>query len=88
MSLLDNSALEQVEHRLQIVNQRLTQLNEKKNLFEDQEKLNRINELYQMVVKWKDASSSVPSIVERLAALNDLHQKGKKIDRKVLTKQE
>lgn len=75
MSLLDNSALEQVEHRLQIVNQRLTQLNEKKNLFEDQEKLNRINELYQMVVKWKDASSSVPSIVERLAALNDLHQK-------------
>lgn len=56
--------------------QRVNQLNEKKILIEDHEKLSRINEIYQMVVKWKDISSSVPSVVERLSILNDLHQKG------------
>ena len=76
MNLLDTPALEQVELRLQIISQRMSQLNEKKTVFEDQEKLNRINELYQMVTKWKDASANVPSLVERLSALNDLHQKG------------
>lgn len=68
--------LEQIESRLQMINQRVNQLNDKKSLVDDQEKLNRVNELYQMVTKWKDVSANVPSIVERLSALNELHQKG------------
>ena len=76
LSLLDMPSLEQVESKLQIVSQRINQLNEKKSLIEDQEKMNRINELYAIVNNWKDVSASVPGIVERLSALNDIHQKG------------
>lgn len=68
--------LEQIESRLQMIYQRVNQLNDKKSLVDDQEKLNRVNELYQMVTKWKDVSANVPSVVERLSALNELHQKG------------
>ena len=53
----------------------MNQLNEKKSVIDDQEKLNHINELYTMVSKWKEISSVVPSIVERLAALNETHQR-------------
>ena len=69
-------SLEHIESKLQIVNQRINQLNDKKNIIEDQEKLTRINELYTIVNNWKDVSASVPAIVERLAALNEIHQKG------------
>ena len=76
INLIDSQALDQIESRLHMICQRVNQLNEKKLLIEDHEKLNRVNEIYQMVVKWKDISTSVPSIVERLSILNDLHQKG------------
>ena len=76
IGLIDNQALEQVESRLQTITQRVNQLNEKKASIEDQEKINRVNELYLMVSKWKDISATVPSIVERLTALNEIHQKG------------
>lgn len=55
--------------------QRVNQLNDKKTVIEDQEKLQRVNELYSMIVKWKDFSAAVPAIVERLSALNELHEK-------------
>ncbi len=74
--MIDSQTLEQIESRLQMISQRVSQLNDKKNLIEDQEKLNRVNELYTMISKWKDVSATVPAIVERLTALNDLHQKG------------
>lgn len=76
INLIDSQTLEQIESRLQMISQRVSQLNDKKNLIEDQEKLNRVNELYTMISKWKDVSATVPAIVERLTALNDLHQKG------------
>ncbi len=69
-------SLEQVESKLQIISQNINKLNEKKSLIEDQEKMTRINELYTIVNNWKDVSASVPAIVERLSALNDIHQKG------------
>lgn len=75
LNLIDSQSLDQIESRLHMICQRVNQLNEKKILIEDHEKLSRINEIYQMVVKWKDISSSVPSVVERLSILNDLHQK-------------
>ena len=69
-------SLDQIESKLQIVMQRINQLNEKKTIVEDQEKLTRINELYAIVNNWKEVSASVPVIVERLAALNEIHLKG------------
>ena len=76
LSLLDIQSLDQIESKLQIVMQRINQLNEKKSIVEDQEKLTRINELYGIVNNWKEVSASVPVIVERLAALNEIHLKG------------
>jgi len=67
--------LEQVESRLSTVLQKVNQLNEKKGLFEDREKMQRINELYTMISDWKDTSTMVPVVVEKLAALNEVHQK-------------
>ncbi len=67
--------MDQIESRLHILSQRVTQLNEKKVVIEDQEKLARVNELYSMITNWRDASATVPAIVERLSALNDIHQK-------------
>lgn len=75
MNLIEKQSLEQTESRLQAVTHRVNQLNEKKVVIEDQEKLNKVNELYNMVSKWKDVSAVVPSVVERLAALNEVHQK-------------
>lgn len=75
MNLIEKQSLEQTESRLQAVSSRVNQLNEKKSLVDDQEKLNRVNELYTMVSKWKDMSALVPSVVDRLSALNDVHQK-------------
>lgn len=75
MSLIEKQSLEQTESRLQAIAARVNQLNDKKSLVEDQEKLNRVNELYSIVSKWKDMSALVPSVVSRLTALNDIHQK-------------
>jgi len=75
MSLVEKQSLEHVEAHLQAVVHRLNQLNEKKLLIEEQEKLGRVSELYGMVSKWKDISAVVPAIVERLSALNEIHQK-------------
>lgn len=75
MSLLDAERLDKVDNKLQLLLQRVAQLNEKKNIVEDQEKLNKVNELFQMMSNWKDVSASVPALVERLSSLSELHQK-------------
>ncbi len=75
MNLVEKQSLEQVETRLQAVVHRISQLNEKKLLVEEQEKLSKVSELYGMVCKWKDISAVVPVVVERLSALNEIHQK-------------
>lgn len=75
LDLINSQSVEQLESRLQTVLQRVTQLNEKKTVIEDHEKLQRINELYTIIARWKDLSAAVPTIVERLAALNELHEK-------------
>jgi hypothetical protein len=76
MSLIEKQSLEQTESLLHGISKQVSQLNEKKSLVEDQEKLSRVDELYTMVSKWKDMSAIVPSVVSRLSALNDIHQKG------------
>ena len=74
-NLFDSNSLEQVESRLSTVLQKVNQLNEKKGLFDDREKMQRVNELYTMISDWKDASTMVPVVVDKLAALNEVHQK-------------
>jgi hypothetical protein len=76
ISLVETQSLDVVESRLQTIAQRVTQLNEKKTLIEDHEKLNRVNELYSLLCKWKDMSSVLPSIMERLTMLDEIHKKG------------
>lgn len=76
VNLVDAQSIEQIESRLQLITQRVNMLNEKKNLVDDHHKLNSVNEIYNMISNWKDISATVPTIVERLSALNDLHQKG------------
>jgi dynactin 2 len=75
LSLIEPSSLDALESRLQIVLQRLNQIGEKKSLVEDSERLARINEMYSLLSKWKDFSSLVPAVVERLNSLNELHEK-------------
>ena len=74
---MDGQTLDNLEPRLQLLSQKVNSLNEKKNLIEDQEKLNRVNELYKMISGYKDVSARVAGVVERLGALNEIHQKGK-----------
>lgn len=74
--MVDNQSIDLIESRLQSVSQRVNQLNERKNSIEDHEKLNRVNELYNLLCKWKELSSELPSIVERLSSLDGIHKKG------------
>jgi len=74
--LLDPNQLEQVESRLAVVQQRLTQIAEKKEVAEQTAKLNKVSELYDVVHKWEAVSDSLPHIVERLDALQQLHDQG------------
>ena len=80
LSVLETHSIDQIESRLHLLLQRVAQLNEKKSAFstlvEDQEKMSKINELYAMTTNWKDVSAKIPAIVERLAALDKVHQKG------------
>ena len=76
LSLLDGQSLDNIETRIQLIMQKVNGLNEKKAIIEDQEKLNRVNELYKTLSTYKDMSSKVSVIVERLTALNEIHQKG------------
>jgi hypothetical protein len=76
LSLLDGQSLDTIESRIQLITQKVNGLNEKKSVIENQEKLNRVNEVYKMLSNYKDMSAKVAVIVERLASLNEIHQKG------------
>lgn len=76
--LLDPSQLDQVEARLAIVQQRLTQITEKKEVLEQTGKLNKVSELYDLVTKWEPVAASLPHITERLSALEQLHEQALK----------
>ncbi|ESO82091.1 hypothetical protein LOTGIDRAFT_223566 [Lottia gigantea] len=74
LSLLEQSNLEQVEARLQGVLHKLSQIAEKKNVQEDNEKQAKVSELYDLVKKWEAYGNSLPQVIERLTALKDLHE--------------
>jgi len=73
--LLDPSHLDQVEARLGAVQQRLAQVAERKDAIEVQTgKSTKISELYDIVKKWEPMAESLPHIVDRLTALQQLHE--------------
>ncbi|XP_050418061.2 dynactin subunit 2 [Patella vulgata] len=74
LSLLEPTNLEQVEARLQGVLHKLGQITEKKTTQEDTEKQNKVSELYDIVKKWESYGNSLPQVIDRLAALKDLHE--------------
>jgi dynactin-2 len=74
VNLVDQSSLDLIESKISWILQRAQQLTEKKVLIEENEKINKINELFQITSKWKDALDNLPNVVSRLASLNDLHQ--------------
>ncbi|KAK3588148.1 hypothetical protein CHS0354_012206 [Potamilus streckersoni] len=74
LSLLEPANLEQVEARLNTVLHKMNQIAEKKTGQEDPDKQSKISELYEMVKKWEAIADSVPHVVDRLAALRELHE--------------
>ncbi len=74
MKLIDTQSIEIIESKLQWMIQKVNQLNEKKAVLDDNEKYNKINELYNKLVKWQDMFAMFPKLIERLASLNELHQ--------------
>lgn len=72
--MVSSESIDQIDSKLQMVVQKITQINEKKQTIEDQEKLAKVTRLFDMINKWKDVSANLPNIIERLTTLNDLHQ--------------
>lgn len=74
LSLLEPSNLDQVDVRLASVLQKLNQIGEKKSGQADQERQNKVTELYDMVKKWDSIRDTLPHVVDRLVSLKELHE--------------
>jgi dynactin-2 len=74
INLVDQQSLELIESKISWILQKMQQLNEKKVLIEENEKITKINELFQVTSKWNDALATLPNIASRLTSLNELHQ--------------
>lgn len=75
-NLLDPEKLPQVDTRLQAVLNKLNEINksQKQEGAEQAATDAKVVELYETVHKWESVYSSLPSIINRLETLNDLHQ--------------
>jgi len=74
VKMLDLGQMDLVEARLSSISHRLNQLNDKKETLEQAGKISKVSELYDLMSKWEPVSASLPSIVERLTLLKDLHE--------------
>ena len=74
LSLLDPGHLDHIEGRLHQVHTRMNQIQEKKQAIEDADKQSKIAELYESMKKTEALCSSVPAVMERLMALEGLHE--------------
>ncbi|XP_046917145.2 LOW QUALITY PROTEIN: dynactin subunit 2 [Dermatophagoides farinae] len=69
---LDYQSLDRLDARLQLIVDRLQQINEKKSTLTELDKEDRLNELYNCYVKINENRPLLPNILERLQVLNDL----------------
>nr|KAG5709365.1 hypothetical protein BaRGS_029214 [Batillaria attramentaria] len=74
LSLLDQPNVDAVEARLQSVMHKLSQIADKKSAQENPERNNKIAELYELMKKWEAVGDSLPQVVDRMVALNELHE--------------
>ncbi|ESO01628.1 hypothetical protein HELRODRAFT_192214 [Helobdella robusta] len=63
-----------VESKAGAVLRRLDQIEEKKDIMEQKAKMDKISELYNIMLKWNQLSIVLPSVVDRLTTLKQLHQ--------------
>ena len=75
LSLLEPSHLDHIEGRLASLAQKMNVISEKKSQVEDAEKQNKITELYDICNKTEANSVALPELVDRLDALQLLHEK-------------
>ncbi|XP_076360765.1 dynactin subunit 2 [Tachypleus tridentatus] len=74
IQLLDPSNVEAIEARLVVLQHRLQQVTEKKAQVEEADKQGKIAEIYELLKKAETMSVTLPSVVDRLVALQELHQ--------------
>jgi dynactin-2 len=74
INLVDTQSLDIILSKFQLISERLNQLNEKKALFDDNEKYRKVNDLYNKLIKWQEMFVMFPKLIERLSSLNELHQ--------------
>ncbi|KRT78149.1 hypothetical protein AMK59_8100 [Oryctes borbonicus] len=76
-SMLDSAQLDHIEGRLTALTQKLEAVGEsKKNVSQDVEGDEKIQELYELMKANEYVSKIIPETVERLTALKALHEKG------------
>ncbi|VEL09566.1 unnamed protein product, partial [Protopolystoma xenopodis] len=73
-ALLQPTHLDHVEARLFGLHTRLQSLTEKREAIADADTQNKIAELYELVKKWNNVYESLPTIVDRLSIMKDLHE--------------
>ncbi|XP_014661552.1 PREDICTED: dynactin subunit 2-like [Priapulus caudatus] len=74
LALLEPANLDQVEGRLQAMNQKLKQIADKRSVVEDADAVNRVAALYELMMRWEQTTACLPAVVERMSALKDLHE--------------
>ena len=70
---LDKVNLDMLEMRLQSLMDKLKEIKSKPI---PSEKLTKVSEMLEIAQKWDSVADSLPSIVDRLSALDTIHQQG------------
>ncbi|XP_071812482.1 dynactin subunit 2-like [Apostichopus japonicus] len=74
VSMLDVNLLDHTEARIQNLLQKMDQIKEKSSEAEEGDKDSKISLLYDIVTKWDNVADSLPKVVDRLKALQELHE--------------
>ncbi|XP_054159420.1 dynactin subunit 2-like isoform X1 [Oppia nitens] len=74
VSQFDQNSLERVDSRLHMITDKLSQIAERKQQFEDLEKNSKINELFDMIEKTEKSRATLPTVLQRLESLNELQE--------------
>ncbi|OTF82983.1 dynactin subunit 2-like protein, partial [Euroglyphus maynei] len=72
---LDYSSLDRMDTRLQLIIDKLNQIQDKKSSLTELDKEDKLNEIYNHYVKIEQNRPLLPNILERLQVLNDLQDK-------------
>ncbi|XP_075757900.1 dynactin subunit 2 [Pelodiscus sinensis] len=74
VSTLDLGVLDQVEARLQSVLGKVNEIAKHKVAVEDADAQSKVHQLYDMVQRWSPTATALPALVQRLAAIKQLHE--------------